>query len=182
MVTSTKRNPLMTTIEYAVNAPLQGLYVIDRVNSSISFVTMPSGLGNQSGNFTLVSGSIEVIGSSAMGIHVSLEAASFNTHGANGGGGATSGIVPDAERYPEITSEAAAPDPGDARRSVDGVLTVREIAMRVPLAIRSLKSSEGELHLHALATVDRYAFGISRAMGTMSRKLPVRIQLTAHRR
>jgi polyisoprenoid-binding protein YceI len=174
----------MTTIADPLSAPLQGLYLIDRVNSSVSFGAVIGALHVQPDSFTLVSGSIEVIGSSAVGIHVSLDAASFDTHSASGDGHgqATSGVFLHGEQYPEITYEAAAPNPGDSGWSVDGVLTVREIAMRVPLEIRSVKSSDGELRLSALATVDRYAFGIGGATGSMSRKLPVRIQLGAHRR
>jgi hypothetical protein len=115
-------------------------------------------------------------------VHVALDASSFNAYTTGGDEYTASRQWLDAGPYPWVAHEAAALDPGATGGSADDVLTVSEIAIRVPLAIQRLEFSDGGVRVTALATVDRFAFGVTGRRGTMSRRLPVRVQLMAHRR
>jgi polyisoprenoid-binding protein YceI len=174
-----KRKPLVTTTAEQLRAPPEGTYVIDPAKSIVTFVTTLAGLHKAPGTFTLLSGSIEVDGPSAIAVDVVLDATSFNTHNASRDKQSTSPEFLDTGRYPRITYQAAADNPGSAGMSVDGVLTVRAIAAPVPLAIQSAEFADGLLYLTALATIDRYAFGVAKRKGLVGRKLPATINLVA---
>jgi polyisoprenoid-binding protein YceI len=171
----------MTATEELLSAPPEGTYAIDPARSSVTVLTRLGGVIRAPGTFTVLSGTIEVTGPAAVAVHVVLDAASFKTKSAARDRHSTSAEFLDAGRYPKITYAAAAASPGAPGASVDGFLTVREITAPVPLAIQSAELLDGELLLTALATVDRYAFGVTRGKGLVARQLPVTIKVAARR-
>ena len=170
----------MITTTQRLSTPLIGTYTIDPVKSTVIYMTRSGGLNKAAGTFTLLAGTIEVTASSIVAVRITLDANNFSSHNKTRDM-STSARFLDAAGYPQITYKATIAAPVAANTTVDGILTVREIAVPVPLTIQSAEVIDGDLHLSAFARVDRSAFGVKRWKAVVARALPVTIHVVAHR-
>lgn len=164
-----------------VTIPAAGSYRIDPTHSTISFTTRHLfGLASVRGTFGLRDGHIHVADpvtdSSA---RATIAATSFHTGTSARDTTIRSTPYLDVENHPDIGFASTALGRVDGHWVLRGSLTVRGRTRPLDLRIDEVRPDHGRLRLRAVARVDRYEFGITAGKGMISRRLTLRLDLTA---
>ncbi|MEV1003733.1 YceI family protein [Nonomuraea sp. NPDC050202] len=87
----------------------------------------------------------------------------------------------DVHSHPTMSFRGGLPDQGRAPTALHGHLTVREVGRPLSLTLLSVTSTDTLLTADATATIDRYAFGLTKGRGMAARHLRIAIQIVATR-
>ncbi|MFB4273120.1 YceI family protein [Nonomuraea sp. GTA35] len=87
----------------------------------------------------------------------------------------------DVRSHPTMSFRGGLPDQGQAPTALHGHLTVREVGRPLSLTLLSVTSTDTLLTADATATIDRYAFGLTKGRGMAARHLRIAIQIVATR-
>lgn len=87
----------------------------------------------------------------------------------------------DVRSHPTMSFRGRLPEQGQAPTALHGHLTVREVGRPLSLALLSVTSTDTLLTADATATIDRYAFGLTKGRGMAARHLRIAIQIVATR-
>lgn len=158
-----------------------GVYRIDPGATTIRFTTRAVfGLLPVRGSFTVDHGRISItedIGDCA--VEAVIRAASFESGNAQRDEHVRSPDYLDAAVHPEIVFRSR-----NAERSAEGVsmqgrLTVRGMTRPTVLALGPVVTDDRCLRVQATTSIDRYAFGLTRAKGMTGRHLGITLEVTA---
>ncbi|MER5941611.1 YceI family protein [Streptomyces sp. NPDC001928] len=159
-------------------APKPGRYDIDALHSWISFTTKHMfGLGTVRGSFRLRGGTVSLAEPlTATRVDAIADAASFDTGNKNRDRQVLSKTLLDTATYPDIvfTSIGAEQDEAGAW-TLQGLLTAHGVRAPVTFTVAKAEVDREEIAVEAIATLDRYAHGVSKLKGMAARRL----QLTA---
>jgi polyisoprenoid-binding protein YceI len=162
-------------------APPLGHYEIDASQSQVKFRTRHLfGLAPVRGTFAIRSGSADIAEPAAdSAVQAEIDAASFRTGNEQRDTNVRSARFLDAARHPVISFR-------DGRlsvdgRTIDGTLTVREVARPVSLAIGQLTTDGRSFTASATVRVDRTEFGLTAMRGLAGRYLDLTVEVRCTR-
>ena len=168
------------SITPAAALPPPGQYRIDAARSTVrTDVRAMFGLITVHGTFRLRGGEVRVgPGPAECRVRASIDAGSF----ASGLGARDKDVVSatllDAAAYPEITFAADQAQPGDSGWLVAGKVTAHGRSIPVELQVSEARLEDGTARFHAVARMDRTAFGITRKKGLVGRAVRLTIDAT----
>ena len=166
-----------------VPVPATGGYRIDPSRSGVTFATRHLfGLGAVRGTFALREGSIGVTEPTEQSwARATVAVASVDTGHPGRDRSIRSDRLLGTGTHPEITFVSDGLSCADGRWSLTGTLRVRDVPAPVRLLVDRITASGPDLHVRAVARVDRHAFGITRYRGVAARHLDVRLDVVATR-
>ncbi|MFD3875054.1 YceI family protein [Streptomyces sp. NPDC058623] len=172
MATSTN-NPL----------PPAGTYDIDPAGSTVAFDTRAMfGLLPVRGTFTIVRGRIVVAEpAEESSVHVVIEAGSFQSGSAQRDHHVRSPDYLNVDRHPEIDFRSRKLERSGSNASLHGDLTVCGAAQPVSVTLTNVVHQDECITAGGVATIDRYAFGVTKAKGMTGRHLNISLEIVAHR-
>ncbi|MEV0591134.1 YceI family protein [Nonomuraea cavernae] len=164
-------------------APGPGVYHLDPEATEITFATRHLfGLLPVRGSFALVSGEVRVAEPSTDStVDVVIRAASVDTGVPPRDDKVRSAVYLDVAAHPEISFRARSVERSHDGTHVPGELTVRGVTRPTVLTLTFLAAEGSTLRARAEATVDRYAFGLTREKGMTGRYFHLAIEVTATR-
>ncbi|MFD4575720.1 YceI family protein [Streptomyces sp. NPDC058417] len=174
----------MTVFGNAVQyTPETGTYAIDPAQSTVRFrMRNFFGLAVVRGTFPVTRGEVVVTEpTSSSTVEAVLSAAGIDTGNTKRDEHVREAGFLDVATHPEMHFRGERVEAGDAGHLLHGRLTVRGITKPVALTIDALSGDETRLVCHAVATVDRYAFGVTKAKGSMGRHLTLDLDVVAVR-
>ncbi|MGV9943031.1 YceI family protein [Streptomyces sp. NPDC003401] len=163
--------------------PAAGTYEIDPSASTVRFDTRAMfGLLPVRGTFTIGHGRITVAESPQdSSVEVTMDAASFDTGNRQRDDHVRSPDFLDAARHSEITFRSRSVEGSAQDASLNGDLTVRGVTRPVSVRITSVTCEDGRITAGGTASVDRYAFGVTKAKGMTGRRLRITLDVVAGR-
>jgi polyisoprenoid-binding protein YceI len=158
-----------------------GLYHMDPDATTIRFMTRAVfGLLPVRGSFTVDHGRISItedIGDCAA--EAVIRAASFESGNPRRDEHVRSSDYLDAAAHPEIVFRSRNVERSAEGVSLQGSLTVRDTTRPVVLALGPAITDDRCLTVRAATSIDRYAFGLTRAKGMTGRHLAITLEVTA---
>ncbi|MFB8248920.1 YceI family protein [Streptomyces sp. NPDC055952] len=167
------------------SSPAPGLFEIDPTASTVRFDTRAVfGLIPVRGTFDVTHGQIIVADPVAQSsVHVVLQAGSFATGNRQRDDHVRSPDYLDAARHPEIAFRSMrVVGAGTDHANVHGELTVCGVTHPIALALGPVVQDDERLTASAGTTVDRYAFGLTKAKGMTGRRLRMTLKVVAYHR
>jgi polyisoprenoid-binding protein YceI len=163
--------------------PAAGAYEIDPAASAVRFETRAVfGLLPVRGTFTVGHGRITVADPvEESSVHVVVETASFDSGNRKRDDHVRSSDYLDAARHPEIDFRSLRLERSGDEATLHGELTVRGVTRPVAVGLGPAEHEDGRMTATGTATVDRYAFGVTRARGMTGRRLRIALEVVAHR-
>jgi polyisoprenoid-binding protein YceI len=165
-----------------VVVPQVGDYHVDTSHSTISFTTRHIfGLAAVHGTFDLREGHIYVAENPAdSSARAVIATSSIQTGNSTRDNAVRSAAYLDAERYPDITFVATKSAEVAGHQELRGSLKAHGQARPLNIQIESLHMTDHQLIIRATATVDRYAFGVTKMKGMAARYLKLQLDITAN--
>ena len=138
------------------------------------------GLGGVQATFDVTAGAIEVAEPATESLaQLSVDPATFTSDKSRRDTHVKSKALLDVERYPEISfSSTAVRADGDQWR-VAGDVTVHGSTRPVEITVDRTTASGTEVTVHAVAQLDRYAFGVTGVKGMAGRHVTLEFDLIA---
>ena len=166
----------------ALQAPPTGTYLIDPVQSRVSYVGRHMfGLGVVHATFTISSGQLQVADPlSGSSVAVTVDAGSFQSNSAKRDKDVRSAALLDVATHPDITfcSESLRTDTDSWR--VSGIVTAHGKAVPVDVVLDEVAPATGGVRVHGRARhLDRYAFGVTNGKGMVGRYLDLDLDVFA---
>ena len=170
-----------STSEQSLPAP--GTYEIDPVASTVRFDTRAMfGLLPVRGTFTISHGRITVAESpEEASVEVAMDAASFESGNQQRDDHVRSSDYLDVARHPEIVFRSQCLERSAKDASLLGELTACGVTQSVSVTITSVACEDRRITAHGTATMDRYAFGVTKAKGMTGRHLKITLEVVANR-
>lgn len=156
----------------AIALPAAGAYRIDVDHSAITYSSRHMfGMGKVHANFTITSGQLDVAEALAgCRVAASVDAASFSSEIPRRDRDVKAAGFLDVAVYPAITFSSTAVHWDEGKVLVDGAVTAHGVTADATVAVTSLETVGGVVHVHARADhLDRYDFGITGAKGWAGR-------------
>ena len=159
--------------------PAAGTYQMDPARSSTTFITRHLfGLGRVTGSLAVLDGQVTIgADPAASTVEATLAADSFQSASAGRDKVVKSHGYLDVDGHPHLTFASTVLVGNGEGWLVRGTLTARGVAAPVELTITDITEHHDEITVHATATVDRYAHGLTKGKGLAARRL--HLQLTA---
>uniref|UniRef100_A0AAU3GW29 YceI family protein n=1 Tax=Streptomyces sp. NBC_01401 TaxID=2903854 RepID=A0AAU3GW29_9ACTN len=163
--------------------PVAGAYDIDPSASTVRFDTRAMfGLVPVRGTFTIGHGRITVTElAEEVSVHVVMEAAGFDSGNQKRDDHVRSADFLDVARHPEIDFLSRRLERSEAEATLHGDLTVRGVTRPVAVTLDTVTEDEKRITAVGTATVDRYAFGVTKAKGMTGRYLKLTLEIVANR-
>ncbi|MEU1708127.1 YceI family protein [Streptomyces sp. NPDC005706] len=160
-----------------------GTYEIDPVASTVRFGTRAMfGLLPVRGTFAVRRGRITVAGTpEESSVEVAIDAASFESGNQQRDDHVRSPDYLDVARHPEIAFRSESLERSGQGASLRGQLSVCGVTRPVRVTINTVAGEGKRITVNGTATVDRYAFGVTRAKGMTGRHLEITLEVVANR-
>jgi polyisoprenoid-binding protein YceI len=175
--------PRIAAVPTVSDLPVEGRYEVDPVRSGLEFTAKHLfGLGRVRGSFALSDGTLDVaepVGESSGQVRIPV--ASVHSGNARRDETVKSNRLLNERSHPYITFRSGGLSFGPQGWVVAGELTVGESTRPIEVRVENLSMDGRELRLTALASVDRYDFGVTRLRGLAGRHLELRCKVVAHR-
>ncbi len=167
----------------AVSLPAAGTYQIDPARSGTTFTTRHLfGLGKVTGSLAMLDGQVIIAAEPAAStVEATLVADSFQSASAGRDKVVKSPGYLDVDRHPHLTFASTALVRAGQGWLVRGTLTARGVAAPVELTVTDIAEDGDEVTVHATATVDRYAHGLTKGRGLAARRLHLQFTAVATR-
>ena len=162
-----------------VGLPAAGTYQVDPARSRITFTTRHLfGLGKVTGSLAVLDGKVTITADpTASSVAATLAADSFQSASAGRDKVVKSPGYLDVDGHPHLFFASSALVQNGRGWQIPGTLTARGVAAPLELTITDITETQDQVTVHAMATVDRYAHGLTKGKGLAARRL--RLQLTA---
>lgn len=162
-----------------VKLPAASRYQVDPARSTTTFTTRHLfGLGEVTGSLAVLNGQVTIAADpTASTVEVTLSADSFQSASTGRDKVVKSPGYLDVDRHPHLTFASTGLVQDGRSWLVPGTLTASGTAAPVVLTITDIAEDHDQVTVHATATVDRYAHGLTKGRGLAARRL--RLQLTA---
>ncbi|ATL25296.1 YceI family protein [Streptomyces formicae] len=163
-----------------LSAPEPGTYVIDAQASAVRFRTRSVlGLVPVRGTFAVARGAVTVADAAEEStVDVAIRADTFDTGLARRDEHVRSADYLDTATHPEIDFRGHRVRYAGQQAVLEGELTVRGVTGPVAVSVDAITVDGRRLAVRGTATVDRYAFGLTKAKGMTGRRL--RVELDVH--
>ncbi|BCL25058.1 YceI family protein [Streptomyces tuirus] len=163
--------------------PAAGAYEIDQAASTVRFDTRAMfGLLPVRGTFTIGHGRIAVADPAEESlVHVAIEAGSFESGNQQRDDHVRSSDYLDVARHPEIGFRSQRLERSGADATLCGELTVCGVTQPIAVTLDTVAHEGRRLTASGTTTIDRYAFGITKAKGMTGRHLKITLEVVAHR-
>ncbi len=163
--------------------PATGTYDIDPAVSKVRFDTRAMfGLLPVRGTFAIGHGRITVDElAEELSIQVVMEAASFGSGNQQRDEHVRSPDYLDVARHPEIGFRSQRLERSASDATLHGELTVCGVTRPVAVALDTVAHEGKRITASGTATVDRYAFGVTKAKGMTGRHLKITLEVVANR-
>ncbi|MEU7324475.1 YceI family protein [Streptomyces griseoviridis] len=163
--------------------PTTGTYTIDPAQSAVRFrIRNFFGLVVVRGTFAVDRGEVVVADPvDASTVDAYISAASIDTANAKRDSHVREAAFLDVATHPEMHFRGERVETGDEAHLLHGRLTVRGIGKPAALTLDGLAGDDSRLVCHAVTTVDRYAFGVTKGKGSMGRHLTLELDVVAER-
>jgi polyisoprenoid-binding protein YceI len=172
----------MTESPSAVNpAVVPGTYRLDPGRSTIrADVQAMFGLLTVHGTFRLQSGEVTIAEDAARsGVRATIDAASFSSGNAIRDRDVLSAGILDASAYPEITFAGDGPRQQGTGWVVPGSVTARGVTVPADLQMNDIRAEDGVIRFHAVTTLDRTQFGVTKKKGIVGQTIALSIDAVA---
>lgn len=164
-----------TGADTVVQLPPPGTYRVDPSWSAVRYIGRHVfGLGAVQATFAVAAGAIEVAEpTSASEVRLSVDPATFTSDKTRRDKHVKSKVLLDVEQYPEISfrSTSVRAD-GDHWRVIGGDVTAHGSTQPVEITVDRATASGTDVTVHAVAQLDRYAFGVTGVKGMAARTYP----------
>ncbi|MEO8095359.1 MAG: YceI family protein [Pseudolysinimonas sp.] len=156
-----------------------GSYLVDPIRSSVRYAGRHMfGLGAVQATFDVVSGSIEVAEStSASVVRLSVDPATFTSDKPRRDEHVKSKALLDVEQYPEISFRSTAVRADGDQWRLMGDVTAHGSTQPVQITVDRATASGMDITIHAVAQLDRYAFGVTGVKGMAGRQVNLEFDL-----
>nr|WP_269785877.1 YceI family protein [Streptomyces antimycoticus] len=114
-------------------------------------------------------------------VHVIMEAGSFESGNRQRDDHVRSSDYLDVARHPEIGFRSQRLERSDADATLYGELTVCGVTQPIAVTLGTVAHDGKRITANGTATIDRYAFGITKAKGMTVRHLKITLEVVAHR-
>ncbi|AZM62286.1 MULTISPECIES: YceI family protein [unclassified Streptomyces] len=163
--------------------PAAGAYEIDQAASTVRFDTRAMfGLLPVRGTFTIGHGRITVADpAEESSVHVVMEAGSFESGNQQRDDHVKSSDYLDVARHPEIGFRSRRLERSGADATLHGELTVCGMTQPIAVTLGTVAHEGKRMTASGTTTIDRYAFGITKAKGMTGRYLEITLEVVAHR-
>ncbi len=163
--------------------PAAGAYEIDQAASTVRFGTRAMfGLLPVRGTFTIGHGRITVADpAEESSVHVVMEAGSFESGNQQRDDHVKSTDYLDVARHPEIGFRSRRLERSGADATLHGELTVCGVTRPIAVTLGTVAHEGKRMTASGTTTIDRYAFGITKAKGMTGRHLEIILEVVAHR-
>ena len=163
--------------------PAAGTYEIDPVASTVRFDTRAVfGLLPVRGTFTISHGRIVVAESpEGSSVDVTMNASSFESGNQQRDDHVRSSDYLDVARHPEIGFRSQSLDRSGQDAYLQGELNVGGVSQPVLVTITSVTCEDKRITAGGTATIDRFAFGVTKAKGMTGRRLKITLEVVANR-
>ena len=160
-----------------------GTYEIDPARSVVTGKTRAMfGLIPVTATFEVQSGTLVIADEpSRSSAAATLHAGSFSSGNAKRDHHIASADFLDAANHPTIRFQSTSVEAAGAESVLRGDLSVRDTTHPVELVISSLRGEGADLQVHATTSVDRHAFGITKAKGMAGGTIALTFDIVAHR-
>ncbi|MCC4313995.1 YceI family protein [Streptomyces malaysiensis] len=164
------------------SSPAAGSYEIDPAASTVRFETRAFGLLPVHGTFAIGQGRITVAETpEESSVDVELDAASFASGIQRRDDHVRSSDFLDVERHPTIHFRCRGLERTAQGDVLQGELTVCEVTRPVVVTIGSVVAEGKRITANGTASIDRYAFGVSKSKGMVGRRLKITLDIVAGR-
>lgn len=162
--------------------PAAGTYEIDPAASTVRFDTRAFGLLPVHGTFSIGQGRITVAETpEESSVDVEMDAASFVSGIQRRDDHVRSSDFLHVERHPTIHFRSRGLEQTTQGASLRGELTVCEVTQPVVVTIGGVAGEGKRITANGTASIDRYAFGISKSKGMVARHLKITLDIVASR-
>ncbi|MCQ1581501.1 YceI family protein [Streptomyces parvus] len=164
-------------------SPVAGAYEIDQAASTVRFETRAMfGLLPVRGTFAIDHGRITVADPAEESlVHVAIEAGSFESGNQQRDDHVRSSDYLDVTRHPEIGFRSRHLERSGADATLYGELTVCGVTQPIAVTLGTVAHEGKRITARGITTIDRYAFGITKAKGMTGRHLKITLEVVAHR-
>ena len=162
-----------TGSDNVVQLPPPGTSRVDPTRSSVRYTGRHMfGLGGVQATFAVAAGAIEVAEpTSASSVRLSVDPATFTSD-------KTKALL-DVEQYPEISFRSTAVRADGDQWQVIGDVTAHGSTRPVEITVDRSTASGTDVAVHAVAQLDRYAFGVTGVKGMAGRHVTLEFDLIA---
>lgn len=170
-----------TSKRSSIRIPSSGTYTVNPERSTITFTTKPLfGLNRVTGRLVVASARI-AIGDpvEASAVQATIDAFTFDSGNPRRDEMVRSAEFLGIDNWPSITFTSTGVRQDRHRWVIDGILTVRDRQAILTVIITALETDGPTITVHAKATVDRYAYGLTGIKGIGGRRVSVRLCLRA---
>ncbi|MCQ9179738.1 YceI family protein [Streptomyces sp. IBSBF 2953] len=163
--------------------PAAGAYEIDQTASTVRFDTRAMfGLLPVRGTFAIGHGRITVAEPAEESlVHVVVEAGSFESGNQKRDDHVRSADFLDVARHPEIGFRSQRLERSGADATLYGELTVCGVTQPIAITLGTVAHEGNRMTASGTTSIDRYAFGITKAKGMTGRYLKIALEVVAHR-
>lgn len=163
--------------------PQAGTYTIDPAQSAVRFrIRNFFGLVVVRGTLAVSRGEVVVADpAESSTVEAFVSAASIDTGNDKRDTHVRGAAFLDVATHAEMQFHGERVEAGDGAHLLHGRLTVRGISKPAALTLDVLSGDERRLVCHAVTTVDRYAFGVTKGKGSMGRHLTIELDVVAER-
>ena len=132
------------------------------------------------GTMRLVSGEVTIADDPGRSsVRAVIDAASYSSGNSKRDKDVTSSNLLDAQAYPEITFSGEAARAQGGGWVVPGTVTAHGVSVPTELTIDDVTTEDGAIRFHAVATLDRTQFGVTKMKGMVARTVNVIIDTVA---
>lgn len=170
-----------TGSDNVVQLPPPGTYRVDPIRSSVRYTGRHMfGLGAVQATFAVAAGAIEVAEpTSSSEVRLSVDPATFTSDKTRRDKHVKSKALLDIEQYPEISFRSTAVRADGDQWRVIGDVTAHGSTQPVEITVDRVTASGTHVTVHAVAQLDRYAFGVTGVKGMAGRHVTLEFDLSA---
>jgi len=126
------------------------------------------------GTVRLVSGEVTIANDpQRSSVRAVIDAASYSSGNGKRDKDVTSANLLDAQTYPEITFSGEGARAQGGGWVVPGTVTAHGVSVPTELTIDDVRTEDGAIRFHAVATLDRTQFGVTKMKAMVARKVVV---------
>lgn len=170
-----------TGSDNVVQLPPPGTYRVDPTRSSVRYTGRHMfGLGGVQATFAVAAGAIEVgEPTSGSSVRLSVDPATFTSDKTRRDKHVKSKALLDVEQYPEISFRSTAVRADGDQWRVIGDVTAHGSTQPVEITVDRAAATGTDVTVHAIAHLDRYAFGVTGVKGMAGRHVTLEFDLIA---
>lgn len=158
-----------------VTAPAPGTYRLDPGHTTVRVDGKGMlGLLPVHGTMRLVSGEVTIADDpERSSVRAVIDAASYSSGNSRRDKDVTSANLLDAQVYPEITFSGEGARPQGNGWVVAGTVTAHGVSVPTELTIDDVRTEDGAVRFHAVTTLDRTQFGVTKMKGMVARTVKI---------